>query len=79
MIPHLATSSSNGGRHTVVQDYTGTVQQAIYTASTGQWAPPLSLSITTDAKNYTPLALLIDTIDEVYHYPYFFLAQNALC
>ena len=60
-----AMSMSDGDRHIFFQDSTGTIRQAIYTVTTNQWASPLSLVVATDAKNNTPLAPVVDPMDNV--------------
>ncbi|MCJ1451780.1 hypothetical protein MMC28_002120 [Mycoblastus sanguinarius] len=49
----------NGDRHLFFQDSTGLIRRAIRSASTNSWNTGLHLSISSNAKNYTPLAVTV--------------------
>ena len=53
----LATVATLGGnRHVYYQDQSGLLRESVYFAPTQNWSSPLSYTIATNAKNFTPIS-----------------------
>lgn len=51
-------SSSNGDRRLFFQDQSANIREAVYTASAREWSTSSNMIVTSDAKNYTPIAAI---------------------
>ena len=50
--------SSNGNRRLFFQDQSANIREAVYTASARVWSTSSNIIVTSDAKNYTPIAAI---------------------
>ena len=53
-----ALSLSNGDRHLFFQDNTGLIRRVVRTASNNKWSMSQGVSVLSNAKKYTPLAVI---------------------